>query len=144
MKKLSVFLAALLVCCTLFAMVPAYAEAPANVQPGIQPRWTQLGTFRSSFTRKSGLFTNANIYCSASTYSAYSTINMTVTIQQRSGSEYVDTSHTWSSSGTAYTNIDKNMNLATGTYRAKCVMTVYSSTGQYIETVTEYSNDIVI
>lgn len=144
MKKLSICLATLLVCCTLFAMVPAFAEAPADEEPGIQPRWTELSTFQGSLTRKSGLFTNANIYSSASTYSAYSKLEMTVTIQEWSGSSYTDTSHTWSSSGTAFTSIDKNMKLSEGSYRAKTVVTVYSSSGQYIETVTIYSNDIII
>lgn len=144
MKRLSVCLVALLVCCTLFAALPAFAEAPANVAPGIQPRWAELGTFRCSLERKIGLFTNAYVYSSASTDSAYSTINMTVTIQEWNGSEYVDTSHTWSSSGNGSTSVSKNVKLPEGSYRAKSVVTVYSSSGQYIETITIYSGDIII
>ena len=75
---------------------------------------------------------------------AYSKIEMTLTIQVWSNGAYIDTSNSWTSSGSGATSIEKNIKLSQGNYRAKSVVKVYSSSGTYLETVTKYSADIVI
>lgn len=140
MKKV-LFRAMTLILC-LVVMGAAFPAFASDSQ--IQPRWTALGTFQCGMSNKSGLFSNANAYSTASTKSADDKINMTLTIQVWSGGAYVDTDKSWSSSGTGATSVDKNMSLSKGNYRAKSVVDVYSSSGAYIETITRYSNDIVI
>ena len=143
MKKISMFAMLLLLCLTLIAAFPAYADNGSDYQ-SIQPRWTEASIFPCSITRKDGLFTNAHVLCSVTTYSSYSKIELTVTIQEKSGSDFVDTSHTWFFSGNGYAGGTKDLKLSSGTYRVKGVAVIYSSSGQYIETVTNDSSDIVI
>ena len=119
--------------------VPVLAE-----ESQIQPRWEALSTFQCTMDNVSNLFSNANVSSTASTKSAYSKLTMTLTIQVWNGSAYVDTERSWTSSGTGATSIGKNVMLDPGNYRAKSVVAVSSSSGAYIETITRYSNDIVI
>lgn len=144
MKKRSIRFLAMMICFVLIASVPVYAVSQGEGDHTIQPRWTELGTFQCSMVRQSGFFTNSRAASTVSTYSAHSKLELTLTIQEWNGSTYVDTSRTWSSSGTGATSIGKDLNLPSGSYRAKAVVVVYSSTGAYIETVTKYSSDIVI
>ena len=144
MKKYSIRFLAMMICIVLIASVPVYAASQEGGDYTIQPRWTELGTFQCTMTRQSGLFTNARAASTVSTYSAHSKVELTVTVQEYSGGTFVDTSLTWSSSGTGATSIGKDLNLPSGNYRIKAVVAVYSSTGAYIETITKYSSDIVI
>lgn len=148
MKKISIFTTVLLICLMLLAAFPAYADGGSgnggNGEQGIQPRWTEISIFPCSITRKDGLFTNAHVLSSVTTYSVYSKIELAVTIQEKSGSSFVDTSHTWSFSGNGYAGGTKDLKLPSGVYRVKAVAVIYSSSGQYIETVTNYSTDVVI
>lgn len=144
MKKHSIRFIALLVCFILIASVPVYAVSGRDDVRPVQPRWNELGTFQCTMTRQNGLFTNARAASTVSTYSAHSKLELTVTVQEYSGGAFVDTSRTWSSSGTGSTSIGKDLNLPSGNYRTKAVVVVYSSSGAYIETVTKYSTDIMI
>lgn len=148
MKKMFVRTLALLVCLMLMVSFPAYAETGnktyGNDTPTIQPRWTEISIFGCSMERRLGLFTNAHTLASVTTYSVHSQITLTVTVQQHDGSSFVDTSRTWSFSGNGYAGGTKDLKLPEGSYRIKAVAVIYSSSGQYIETVTNYSTDIII
>ena len=145
MKKNLIRMMSIVLCMVcMVAVLPVNALAESRNANEVQPRWAALATLTCSMTRKSGLFSNAYIHSEAATDSAYSQIEMTVTIQEWSGGGFVDTTRSWSSSGTAATSVSKNVSLPSGSYRAKSVVKVYSSSGQYIETVTMYSSDIII
>lgn len=148
MKKVFVRTIALLVCLMVMISFPAYAETgnetPGDDTPTIQPRWTEISIFGCSMERRNGLFTNAHTLASVTTYSVYSQITLTVTLQQHDGSSFADTSTTWSFSGNGYAGGPKDLNLSSGSYRIKAVAVIYSSSGKYIETVTNYSADIII
>lgn len=119
------------VCC-----VSAFAE--------VQPRWKQLSTFSVNLQKKNGIFSNSYVLADASSWNNANTISLTVTIQKWNGSNYVNTSNSWSSSDKGGVAIEKNMNLATGNYIAHCVAIVYDANGNYVETVTQNSNEIII
>lgn len=148
MKKIFVCTMVLLVCFTLLMSFPAYAEAGTvthgNDDPVIQPRWTEISLFPCTMERRIGLFTNAHTLASVTTYSSSSSITLTVTLQKHDGTDFQDTSTTWSFSGKGYAGGTKDLNLASGLYRIKAVAVIYSSSGKYIETVTGYSADIII
>jgi len=144
MKNLLIRTAALVVCMiclTSIIAIPAYAAGEKN---GPQPRWTEISVFPCSLTRQSGLFTNAHLLGSVTTYSSYSKIELTVTVQEFTGGAFTDTSRSWSASGNGYAGVTKDIKLPAGSYRLKAVATIYSASGQYIETVTNYSSDIII
>lgn len=145
MKKNITRMMAVVLCVILMASAfPASAQTKELALPGIRPLWDELFTFQCSMTRHSGLFSNANVATTAATDSAYSKIDLTVTIQVRGTGGWTDTSYVWTNSGTAVASVDKNVSLASGNYRTKSVAVVYSSSGQYIETITRYSGDIII
>ena len=145
MKKSFVRMLVLAVCiAVMLAMSPVYAQEVSFENGQIQPRWIELNTFQCALERQSGLFSNAKVASTASTSGAYSKIEMTLTIQVWSNGAYIDTSNSWTSSGSGATSIEKNIKLSQGNYRAKSVVKVYSSSGTYLETVTKYSADIVI
>lgn len=148
MKKVFVRTMALLVCFMLMISFPAYAETgnetPGDDTPTIQPRWTEISIFPCSMEYKPGLFTNVHTLASVTTYSVYSKITLTVTVQKHNGASFADTSTTWSFSGDGYAGGTKDLKLSSGSYRIKAVATIYSSSGKYIETVTVYSDDIII
>lgn len=110
----------------------------------ITPRWVDLSAFSCTLSRENGLFSNSKVYAHASSWISNDTINLTVTIQKWNGSSYVNTSYTWSSSNKASSYIDKTMNLNAGNYIAHAVATVYDANGNYVETVTLNSNEIII
>ena len=109
-----------------------------------QPRWAELATYQCALANKSGLFSNANVAATASTHSASSKLELTLIIQLWNGNEYTDTGNTWSASGTGATSIERNISLGLGNYRAKAIVKIYDATGAYIETVTRYSDSIII
>lgn len=133
--------------CTLISIIILSANvfsAFAGVPYPAQPRWTELATYQCALKSKNGLFSNANVATTASTHSAFSSLTLTLTIQIWNGSEYIDTDNSWSASGKGATSIEKNVQLGQGNYRAKAVVNIYSSIGAYIETVTRYSDTMVI
>lgn len=115
-----------------------------TVYADIMPRWAELNTYQCALSYRQGLFSNANVASTASTHSVSSKLELTLTIQIWNGSEYVDTSNSWSSSGSGATSIEKNVMLGQGNYRAKSVVNVYSAGSSYIETVTRYSDSMII
>ena len=121
-KILSVF-------CILVILLTFSVAVFAESSP--QPRWKQLSS-------------NARVFASADSYNGTTQITLTVTIQKWNGSSYVNTSYTWSSSGRATATVDKNISLASGNYIAHCVATVYDANGNYVETVTKDTNEIII
>lgn len=136
---------AVILCVILMASAfPASAQIKESALPGIRPLWDELFTFQCSMSRHSGLFTNANFASTATAHSSSSKIDLTVTLQVRGSGGWTDTSRVWTASGTALASVDKNISLDPGNYRVKAVAVVYSSSGQYIETITKYSNDIII
>ena len=145
MKKSFVRMMAVVLCAVLMA-----SAFSANAQPydsnsyGVRPLWDALGIFYTSMSNLNGLFNNAKAGCTASADSLSNKIELTMTIQPFTGGGFTDTSRVWTTSGYGAVSLEKNMSLPTGSYRAKCVAVVYSSTGQYVETVTRYSNDIII
>lgn len=134
-KVLSVF-------CILVILLTFSVSVFAESSP--QPRWKQLSTFAASLERKNGLLSNARVFASADSYNGTTQITLTVTIQKWNGSSYVNTSYTWSSSGRATATVDKNISLASGNYIAHCVATVYDANGNYVETATKDTNEIII
>lgn len=133
MKKKLIRMVSLVVCVLMIsACFPVYAQSSSNEDFSIQPRWTELSTYQCSLTSHSGLFSNATVASTASTHSAYSKIEMTLTIQVWSNGAYIDTSNSWTSSGSGATSIEKNIKLSQGNYRAKSVVKVYSSSGTYL------------
>ena len=119
------------VCC-----VSAFAE--------VQPRWKQLSTFSVNLQKQSGIFSNSYVLADASSWNNTNTISLTGTIQRWNGSSYVNTSNSWSASDKGGVAIEKNMNLSSGNYIAHCVATVYDANGNYVETVTQNSNEMII
>ena len=117
----------------------AFADAAVSVQP----RWAELNTYQCALSYRQGLFSNANVASTAVTHSASSRLDLTLTIQIWNGGEYVDTSNSWTASGTGATSIDKNVMLSQGNYRAKAVVNVYAGS-VYIETVTRYSDSMIV
>ena len=134
-KKVAVVM--LILVLTLSLCASAFAES-------VEPRWKELSTVYSSLERKSGIFSNANVYAGASSWNNTNTISLTVTIQKWNGSSYVDTSYTWSSSAKGSTSVDKDVKLEAGNYRAHTVVTVYNSSGAYVETVTSDSSELIM
>lgn len=144
MKNRLIRIAALVVCMICLTSVIAFPAYAAGEDDGLQPRWTEISIFPCSLTRQNGLFTNAHLLGSVTTYSSYSKIELTVTVQESIGGTFTDTSRTWSASGNGYAGVTKDIKLPSGSYRLKAVATIYSSSGQYIETVTNYSSDIIV
>lgn len=112
--------------------------------PQVQPRWAALNTLQCGLTPKSSLFSNARASATVTTADPDCKLSLTLTIQVMSGGEFVDTDKSWSSSGKGSTSVGKDVKLGAGNYRSKAVVTVYSASGAYIETVTGYSADILI
>lgn len=144
MKNRLIRTVALFVCIFCLMSVVSFPAYAAGEEDGPQPRWTEISVFPCSMTRQNGLFTNVHLLGSVTTYSSYSKIELTVTVQESTGGTFTDTSRTWSTSGNGYAGVTKDIKLSSGSYRLKAVATIYSSSGQYIETVTNYSNDIII
>lgn len=71
-------------------------------------------------------------------------LSITTTVQMWNGGGYVNTGTSWSASGTGAAEISQNTKLSPGQYRTITSVAVYSAQGAYIETVTQYSNSIVI
>lgn len=142
MKKIVVRLSSLAL--TLVFVMALMAPAMAASNPRVQPRWAALNTLECVLTPKSSLFSNARASATVSTASSNCRLSLTLTIQVMSGGQFVDTDKSWSSSGQGATNVGKDVKLGAGNYRSKAVVTVYSASGAYIETVTGYSADILI
>ncbi len=111
---------------------------------GIQPRWKVLSSMSSELLNYYGIYNNAEVRCTAQCGSDKVRIDMAVTIVRWNGTAYVDTSTRWTDSGNGATNIAEKFRLGEGNYKARTTVTLYDSDGTYIETVTAYSDDIVI
>lgn len=133
-KSISLFLAVVL--CLLFCM-----SVGAD---GIQPRWKVLSLMSSELYNYNGIYNNAEVHASADCYDATVRINMTVTIVRWNGTEYVDTSTQWTDSGNGVAGVNKYFRLSEGNYKARTTVSLYYADGTYIETVTAYSDDIII
>lgn len=133
-KTLSLFLVAIL--CLSFCLC-AGAE-------GVQPRWKTLSLMTSELRNYNGIYNNAEVSASASCGYDTVRIDMVVTIVRWNGLAYVDTSTHWTDSGNGAAGIAKKIHLSEGNYKARTTVTLYNSDGTYIETVTAYSDDIVI
>ena len=144
MKKLSLRMVAVLMLCVLAGCAFSALAASDTAGNAVQPRWTELWTFQCAMDHKDGWFTNAHVASTVSTHHSASKLELTLTLQVMSGGAFTDTDRVWTSSGSGATSIGKDLNLAEGNYRAKAVVKVYSSSGEYLETVTMYSNDILI
>ena len=142
MKKVVVRLSSLALALVFVMVLMAPAMAASN--PQVQPRWAALNTLQCGLTPKSSLFSNARASATVSTANPDYKLSLTLTIQVMSGGEFVDTDKSWSSSGQGATSVGKDVKLGAGNYRSKAVVTVYSASGAYIETVTGYSADILI
>lgn len=118
--------------------------SPAFAANNLQPRWTELNTYQCEITYHKGLFSNATVASTVSTHSSSSGLELTLTIQRWNGSEYIDTSYSWSTKGSGATSIEKTVLLSQGNYRAKAVVNVYSSVSVYIETVIRYSDSMIV
>lgn len=123
----------------------ANAQTYGSNSYGVRPLWDAVGTFVYGMSNVNNLFSNADAGCSVVTDSVTYKVVLTMTVQKFTGGAFTDTSRSWTTtSTTGSASLDKNMMLSSGSYRAKCVAVVYTSSGQYIETVTQYTNDIVI
>lgn len=142
MKKVVVRLSSLALALVFVMALMAPAMAASN--PQVQPRWVELNTLQCELTPKSGLFSNARASATVTAIDPSCKLSLTLTIQVMSGGEFVDTDKSWSSSGQGATSVGKDVKLGAGNYRSKAVVTVYSASGAYIETVTGYSADILI
>lgn len=110
----------------------------------VQPRWKVLSLMSSELHNYNGIYNNAEVHASAHCLEPTVRIDMTVTIVRWNGSAYVDTSTHWTNSGNGVAGVDKKFRLSEGNYKARTTVTLYYSDGTYIETVTAYSDDIVI
>lgn len=110
----------------------------------VQPRWKVLGIMSSELYNYNGIYNNAEVSASASCGYDTVRIDMVVTIVRWNGSAYVDTSTHWTDSGNGAAGVAKKFHLGEGNYKARTTVTLYDSDGTYIETVTAYSDDIVI
>lgn len=133
-KTISLFLAIIL--CVSFCMCVG--------ADGIQPRWKVLSLMSSELYNYNGLYNNADVRASADCIDDTVRIDMVVTIVRWNGAAYVDTSTGWTNSGNGAVGIVKKFHLDEGNYKARTTVTLYNSDGTYIETVTAYSEDIVI
>ena len=129
---------------TILVLVLLLACCSSVLAESVQPRWKELSTLIVNIQRKNGLFSNTNVYVDAASWQALNTINITLTVQKWNGSAYVNTSYSWSTSGKGGATIDKNISLDSGNYIAHAVVTVYNSSGNYVETVTQDSSEIII
>lgn len=111
---------------------------------GIQPRWKVLSSMSTDLLNYNGIYNNAEVRCSAQCGDATVRIDMRVTITRWNGSAYVDTSTYWTDSGKGAVNIAEKCRLSAGNYQARVTVTLYDANGAYIETVTDYSYDIII
>lgn len=111
---------------------------------GIQPRWKILSSMSSELLNYYGIWNNAEVRCTAQCGNDTVRIDMRVTIVRWNGNAYVDTSTYWTDSGKGAVNIAEKCHLGEGNYKARTVVTLYDSAGNFIETITEYSDDIVI
>ncbi len=136
-KALKLFLPVLLIVALILPMGVSFAETPT-------PYWVQLSTLQHGMDNYNGIINNAHCTATAKTSSAKSNITLNVTVQKYNSGSYSNTTTAWTSSGTGAVEIDKYIRLDAGNYRIKVTVTVYSATGAYLETVTAYSNDIVI
>ncbi len=133
-KVLSILLIFILVFACCYSVL---AEEPS-------PRWKELSTLSCRLERQSGFLSNAHVYSHAASWNNDNTINLTITIQKWNGSSYANTAYSWSSSGKGSATVDTNMSLSAGNYIAHAVVTVYNSSGNYVETVTQDSSEIII
>lgn len=133
-RSISFFLAVVL--CLLFSM-----SVGAD---GIQPRWKVLGLMTSELYNYNGIYNNAEVHASADCIDDTVRIDMVVTIVRWNGTAYIDTSNRWTNSGNGVAGVDKYFRLGEGNYKARTTVTLYDSDGTYIETVTAYSDPIVI
>lgn len=133
-------ISSLLVCALFFMMcTSAFAQAPTA-----QPRWAELSSVQTCMENYSGIYNNAKVGGAVTSRDGYSKLNLTVTVMKWNGSNYAATDKSWSSSGTGATELTQYCRLDAGNYIARITVSVYSSTGNHIETVTYDSNDIVI
>lgn len=111
---------------------------------GIQPRWKVLSSISTGLFNYNGIYNNAEVICSAQCANNTVRVDMTVTITRWNGSAYVDTSTSWSDSGNGVASVEKKFRLGEGNYKARVTVKLYDANGAYIETVTDYSDAIVI
>lgn len=133
-KLLSLFLATLL-CFSCCLCVSAQ---------GVQPRWKELASLGLDLKNYNGIYNNAEVITSAQCFDSSIRMDFCVTITRWNGSAYVDTDLSWTDSGYLTVGVSKKFRLGEGNYIARVDVSLYDKNGAFIETVTSYSNQIVI
>lgn len=136
-KKITALFAVLIICIAGLSPVSAASRS-------IEPYWIQLLSIACSLEEHNGWFSNTRIYaeakCKSTSYNAY----LTVTIQKKSGSQYIDTDNSWTAGPNFSAKIDKNFSLDSGNYIAHCVAVVTDSSGHIIETIEKDSSPYIV
>ena len=136
-KRIAALFAVLIICISSVSSVSAASKT-------IEPYWIQLLSIACSLEENNGWFSNTRIYaeakCKSTSYNAY----LTVTIQKKSGSKYIDTDSSWTAGPDTAAIIDKKCSLDPGNYIAHCVAVVTDSSGHIIETITKDSSAYIV
>lgn len=135
MKKLISLLLAMLLCFSCCLCVSAQ---------GAQPRWKMLSSLGLDLKNYNGIYNNAEVITSAQCGRSEVRMDFCVTITRWNGSAYVDTDLSWTDSGYSAVGVSKKFRLGEGNYVARVDVSLYDKNGAFIETVTSYSNQIVI
>ena len=111
----------------------------------IEPYWAHLYTLSCELGPYNGLFSNSYVRAEAKCSDPRYDARLTVSIQKKSGSQYVDTGKSWTvgPSTNASLNIT-TFSLGTGSYIAHCVAVVLDPSGNTVETVTMDSNVYIV
>lgn len=135
MKKILALFLAILLC--ISCSLSVYAESA-------QPRWKVLTTMSVGLVSYNGLYNNAELLTDAACGHHNVRIEMTTVITRWNGSKYEDTDKTWSDSGNGVAEVHKTFRLSEGNYVARTTVTLYDANGAFIETVTAYSDELII
>ena len=140
MKQVKATIALLIILTLLTSIGSVFATDYDTPETPFDPEeYQHILTFTTGFSiNSSGKSTSSGIL--NSWYSS-DRINMTITLQKKSASGSWTYVTSWSGSGTGYLSMAKNYYVVPG-YNYRCVVrvSVYSSSGTYIEGDTSYSN----
>ena len=110
----------------------------------VSPYWLQLLSIACDFGEYNGWFSNSYVSVEAKCKSTDYDVRLTVSIQKKSGSQYIDTGKSWTAGPSTNAFLEKNFSLDSGCYIAHCTAVVLDSAGRTVETVYFDSNEYIV
>lgn len=138
-RKLTAFVATLLLAASLLSFPAAAAEPSTPAEPGISPTFVDASILTA--TCELGKYGKTSSYGYVKAATSSNICYLTLTLQKSAtGAAFSAYTDPWSTSGTGSASLGKDYYVVPGYYyRAKVVATLYTASGAFVETITGYS-----